>query len=75
MPRIYVGTPENDRIYEAGQHQTIAEVLEANDVRVNGLVQHNGNTIPASKMNKTTSELGIVENDTIYVVQKHDSAE
>ncbi len=74
MLNLYVGIPEDDQQVTVPTDWTVAQLLSEYAVASNGMVQHNGRTLQVSEYSKTLSELGAVNNDTVYVVRKLDSA-
>lgn len=74
LRRIYVGVPEQDKEVVVDDCKTVETVLKENNVTINGIVQHNGTSIAKTNLSKTLAELGVVDNDTIFVVKKLDNA-
>jgi sulfur carrier protein ThiS len=74
MITLFVGIPEDDQRVTVPADWTVAQLLSEYDVSTAGMVQHNGRTLQSAEYNKTLSELGAVNSDTIYVVRKLDSA-
>lgn len=71
---IIVGTPINDKTVPVSTDLTVAGVLNLAEVTATGTLQHSGKTLGANQMDKTLEELGFVSGDTLYVIQKMDSA-
>ena len=72
--QIYVGVPQNDKVVTVNETQTVTEILESENLNTAGLIQHNGATLNADKLNKTLKEVGFTKDDTLYVVKKLDNA-
>ncbi len=72
MLQIYIGTPEEDQYVTVPKDWTVSKMLSEHNVSVNGLIQHNGNNV--RNLEKTLEELGVKNDDQIYVVRKMDSA-
>jgi sulfur carrier protein ThiS len=72
--QIHVGAPESDKKVSVSTESTVAAVLEKHNVSQSGMIQLNGRTLRNTELNKTLHDLGVVTNDSIYVVRKMDGA-
>ena len=71
---IFIGLPEADQAVTVPEDWTVSQLLSEYNISTTGIVQHNGRALQASELGKTLSQLGVVNNDTIYVVKKLNSA-
>lgn len=71
---VYVGIPENDKRISVSADSTVSQVLQSANVSAKGMIQHNGQSLATKDLNKTLQELGVVSDDTLYVVSKMDGA-
>jgi len=74
MFRVYVGVPQNDKLVTVTGEETVTELLEKQQLKTSGLIQHNGATLKAQDLGKKLKDIGFTEGDMLYVVQKLDNA-
>ena len=74
MLDLFIGVPEADQRVTVPGDWTVSQLLSEHNISTTGIVQHNGRALQASELGKTLSQLGVVQNDTLYVVKKLNSA-
>lgn len=74
MLKIFVGVPENDQHVEVPRDWTVTQILNEFGVQQQGQVTLNGRPLRPADLSKSISDLGAVENDSLHVIKKLDSA-